>query len=225
MLQVTRKIPPKWDDVDTVLLDMDGTLLDLHFDNTFWREFVPRHYGEKNDLEFEAAKKLLEPGFKAKRGSLEWYCLDYWSDELGLDVPGLTHAYRHLVRFLPNVPEFLCEIRRLGKRMILVTNANRDCMNMKLACTGLDDHFDAIFTSHDFGLPKEDHNFWPRFRVAEPFEPERTLLVDDSLPVLRAAQRFGIEHLVAISAPDSTAPQRRITEFPAVDNIAGLLGD
>ncbi|HBT55971.1 MAG TPA: haloacid dehalogenase, partial [Pseudomonas sp.] len=30
-----------WNAIDTVLLDMDGTLLDLHFDNHFWLEHMP----------------------------------------------------------------------------------------------------------------------------------------------------------------------------------------
>ena len=35
-----------WSDIDTVLLDMDGTLLDLHFDNHFWLEHLPQRYAE-----------------------------------------------------------------------------------------------------------------------------------------------------------------------------------
>ena len=33
-------LPLAWRDIDTVLLDMDGTLLDLHYDNHFWLEPV-----------------------------------------------------------------------------------------------------------------------------------------------------------------------------------------
>lgn len=36
-----------WQDVDTVLLDMDGTLLDLAFDNYFWQKLVPETWGAK----------------------------------------------------------------------------------------------------------------------------------------------------------------------------------
>ncbi|MEO1576619.1 MAG: HAD family hydrolase, partial [Pseudomonadota bacterium] len=31
-----------WSDIDNVLLDMDGTLLDLNFDTVFWLQVVPQ---------------------------------------------------------------------------------------------------------------------------------------------------------------------------------------
>ncbi len=51
---------PDWETVDTVLLDMDGTLLDKHFDDFFWEHYVPEIYAENNDLTpLEARKELL----------------------------------------------------------------------------------------------------------------------------------------------------------------------
>ena len=68
-----------WKKIDTVLLDMDGTLLDLNFDNHFWKEFVPLKYAEQKGISTVSAKQQLEPQFKSMEGKLEWYCLDYWS--------------------------------------------------------------------------------------------------------------------------------------------------
>ena len=36
-----------WSGIDTILLDMDGTLLDLHYDNHFWQVYVPEKFAEK----------------------------------------------------------------------------------------------------------------------------------------------------------------------------------
>ena len=33
---------PDWSCIEVVCLDMDGTVLDLHFDNLFWLEVLPR---------------------------------------------------------------------------------------------------------------------------------------------------------------------------------------
>ncbi len=52
-----------WSQVDTVLLDMDGTLLDLHFDNRFWNEHLPRCYAQARGLDEAAARAELMPVF------------------------------------------------------------------------------------------------------------------------------------------------------------------
>ena len=44
-----------WQEVDTVLLDMDGTLLDLAFDNYFWQTLVPETWGAARGLNLQEA--------------------------------------------------------------------------------------------------------------------------------------------------------------------------
>ena len=78
-----------WQKIETVLLDMDGTLLDLNFDNHFWQEHVPLRYAELHNISVEQSKSLLFPKFRSAEGTLDWYCIDYWSSELGLDIPKL----------------------------------------------------------------------------------------------------------------------------------------
>ena len=211
-----------WSDVDTVLLDMDGTLLDLRFDNFFWQEFVPRRYSEAKGIALDRAQEELVPRFAAKRGTLEWYCLDHWSRELGLDIARLKEEVDQYIGFLPDVPEFLVAVRSAGKRLVLVTNAHRDTLAVKIRRTGLGSFFDAMFTAHEIGRPKEDPGFWEELRRREPFLPERTVLVDDSLPVLRSAHSYGIGHIVAIRRPDSSRPATAVADFHAVDTLPEL---
>ena len=211
-----------WDQVDTVLLDMDGTLLDLRFDNFFWKEFVPRRYSEVHGMDIDEAHAHLVPRFAAKEGTLEWYCLDHWSAELGIDIARLKEEVEDHIDFLPDIPEFLEAVRDAGKRLVLVTHAHRDTLAVKLRRTGLADYLDAIHSAHDLGLPKEDLSFWDRLRSREPFDPLRTALVDDSLPVLRSAHQYGIARVVAIRRPDSTRPSRDIDDFHSVDGLPEL---
>jgi len=95
------KQAPDWGRVETVLLDMDGTLLDLAFDNRFWRQLVPQQLAEARGTDLEAAWQLLSPLFEATHGTLDWYCLEYWSRELGLDLATLKRAVRHEIAWLP----------------------------------------------------------------------------------------------------------------------------
>jgi 5'-nucleotidase len=168
-----------WKEVKTVLLDMDGTLLDLRFDNHFWKEFVPLKFAEKEGLSVEHAKAHLVPRFKSKEGTLDWYCLDYWSDSLQLDIAGLKAELAELIAVLPHVNEFLEKIKQSSQRVLLVTNAHRDSLDLKMEKTGLQPYFNDLVSSHDFGLPKEHADFWHHLQRKHPFEKHNTLLIDD----------------------------------------------
>lgn len=212
-----------WQNISSVFLDMDGTLLDLNFDNHFWLEFVPLRYAERHGLSVDEARIQLMPRFRATEGKLEWYCLDYWSEQLALDIVGMKAEIAELIAVLPHVVEFLEHVRRLGKRVVLVTNAHPKSLGLKLDRTCLQAFFDQIVSSHSLGHPKEDPAFWHKLQRVEPFDPARTLFADDSLNVLRSAHRYGIAHLVAIRKNDSKKPARVIEEFPAIDDFRALM--
>ncbi|MBI2992763.1 MAG: GMP/IMP nucleotidase [Gammaproteobacteria bacterium] len=213
----------RWEDIDTVLLDMDGTLLDLHFDNLFWNEYLPLKWGELHGLDFPAASAQLLPRFRSREGTLSWYCLDYWTRELGLDIFELKSGIEDLIRVRPGADEFLAYVQSLGKFIALVTNAHEKLLQHKLARTGIAGHFDAIVSAHSLGLSKEEAGFWPELQARFAFNPGRTLLIDDNAVVLRSARAFGIRWLLTIARPDSGRPPRESTEFPALDSFQPLM--
>ncbi len=213
----------EWGKIDTVLLDMDGTLLDLNFDNHFWLEFVPERFAEKNDLSLVQAKIQLVPLFKKMEGKLEWYCLDYWSETLKLDIVGLKAEISGLISILPHVMEFLEAVHLSHHKVLLVTNAHRDSLDLKMDKTCLEPFFDQIISSHDYGVSKEQQEFWFKLQKTHAFELQRTLLVDDSLAVLKSARHYGIKHLVSISRPDSQLAKREISGFLAIEDFRELM--
>ena len=215
--------PDAWTDVDTVLLDMDGTLLDLRFDNYFWLEIIPQRFAQRHSMSLEDAQSALAPRFAAKQGTLDWYCTDFWSRELGLNVATLKHELRSEVRFLPGAEAFLRTLQASKLRSILVTNAHHDALRIKAQQTGLLNYLDAAVSSHQYGVPKEHPEFWLKLQADLGFDPDRTLFVDDSLAVLRAARQHGIAHIIAIAHPDSTLGHREIDEFASISGIAELL--
>jgi GMP/IMP 5'-nucleotidase len=212
-----------WRGIDTVLLDMDGTLLDLHYDNFFWREHVPLRYAERHGLEQVAAREKLFDHYQRHAGTLNWYCVDFWSRELALDIVTLKEEVAHLIAVHPDVQEFLQAVRAAGKRVALVTNAHRKSLDLKMRRTGLVPYFDAVITAHALGLPKEEPKFWEALRAAEPFDPAHTLLVDDSLSVLESARAYGIANLLSIRQPDSRQPPREELAFAALHSFRELL--
>jgi 5'-nucleotidase len=215
--------PVCWAEVDTVLLDLDGTLLDLAFDRYFWRERVPEAWAQARGISLPQAREQLTPRFRACEGRLEWYCVEYWSRELGLDITALKRSEAQRIRWLPGARDFLRKVRALGKQLLLVTNAHPASLAIKDEHAEVMRHFDAGFSSHTFGAPKEDRRFWHELARITRFDAARSLFVDDSLPVLRAARNAGIGRIFAVRRPDSAAAPRVQTEFPAVDAVAELL--
>lgn len=212
-----------WSGIDTVLLDMDGTLLDLHYDNHFWQVYVPEKFAERHGLPKDEAHAECFRRYNAKVGTLEWYCVDYWTEQLELDIAQLKVELAHLIEVHPDVTEFLAALKALGKRVVLVTNAHRKSLNLKMERTGLAVHFDALHVSHEYGIAKEDPTFWAALRRSEPFDPARTMLVDDSLPVLRSAREYGIAHLCAVYRPDTRLPEKDVGEFSAIRRFAEIM--
>ncbi|MFE8070170.1 GMP/IMP nucleotidase [Marinobacteraceae bacterium S3BR75-40.1] len=199
-----------WSAIKTVFLDMDGTLLDLHFDNHFWLVHLPLRYSQHHQLDPEQATRTVHQRIREERGSLNWYCVDYWTEELGVDIAALKAEIKDRIGYRPHVETFLQRLRDRGYRVVIVTNAHHKAVALKMAVTGLDRKVDRVISTHSYGLPKEDPAFWRKLQQDEPFDPATTLLIDDSGPVLDSARQFGIAHLLAVLAPDLQQPPRDV---------------
>lgn len=208
-----------WSNIDTVLLDMDGTLLDLHFDSHFWLEHLPLRYATIHQLPPEQAKDWLHQRLAREQGTLNWYCLDYWSHELQVDIVALKQEVAERIAFRPSVRQFLQRLRAAGKRTLIVTNAHPDSLLLKLERTDLATLVDDIICSHHVAVAKEEPVFWHKLQQQEAFDPDRTLLIDDSQSVLHSAKAYGIRYLLAIAQPDSQHPPRATGDYPALHHF------
>ncbi len=222
MTQLTNDLLP-WDQIDNVLLDMDGTLLDLRFDTVFWMQVVPQAYARSVDKPLGDIMPTLRLAFESQRGLLNWYDIDYWTRTLKLDVMALQQEFKANIGWLDGAPEFLDALKAAGKHAMLVTNADRKTLSVKDEQTGLLSRLDADASSHDFGYPKEHPAFWDTFFEAHPMDRSRTVFVDDTLTVLHSARRAEIGHVVAIAQPDSGAPVREMEDFVTVTGVGDLI--
>ncbi len=208
-----------WSAVSTVLLDMDGTLLDLRFDNDFWLHQIPRAYARHRGISVAQAESYLRPIFQQEAGKLNWYCLDFWSATVGFDVAAMKRELSQGIGWRPEAIDFLAKLKASHCHVALITNAHPETLRIKLEQVQLAPWFDDIVSSHQFGAPKESQHFWQQLIQAHPFTPESTLFIDDSEAVLDAAAVFGVAHLVTLRQPDSTGPVRSATSFPAIHHF------
>lgn len=214
---------PDWKNIDTVLLDMDGTLLDRHFDDFFWEHHVPEQYALKWGVDAARAREELLHRYRREEGKLSWTDLDFWSRELGLDIPVLKEQVNHLIQVLPHVVDFLGFLRDSKKTVALVTNAHSVTLDIKMRKTKIGNYFDRILCAHELGLPKEEPEFWGRLQDLMGFDPERTLLAEDKEDNLRSARTHGIHHLVFIAKPSSALPPRASDDFFSIHDFREII--
>jgi len=212
-----------WNQIETVFFDMDGTLLDLHFDNYFWLEHLPKRYTEIKNLPHDETLKRLHEMYQSHQGSLNWYCLDFWSDELDIDIVELKREVSAKIAYRPHVKTFLQKLHLLDLDIAIVTNAHRGSIDLKLEQTDLGHFFDEVICSHDFKLAKEDPEFWVALQGKRPFQPLKTAFFDDNEAVLASARAFGIAQLFSIAQPDSQKAVRTENDFPLVHDFLALL--
>jgi len=212
-----------WNSIDTVLLDMDGTLLDLHFDNYFWLEHLPRLYAEKHQISQEESSAHLHQQTSSNQGTLDWYSLDHWSQRLDMDIPSLKLEVRHLINLRPYTTEFLTQLHHSHRDVVMVTNAHRKTLEIKMDKVDITHWFDRVVVSHDLDAPKEEQAFWHKLQDLHPFDPTRTLLIDDTESILDSAQRYGIAHLLTLLQPDSQRQKRIDTRFPGIHHFDEIM--
>ncbi len=205
------------------MLDMDGTILDLAFDNYVWRQLVPERYAAHNELPYELARKRLFAKYASIQGDLEWYCLDHWSERLGFDVLGLHEEVHERIVYLPGAQAFLQRVRAMNIKVLLVTNSHPDTLHLKEGTLGFAQYFDGVHSSHVYGHAKEHQEFWHRLQDEEGFDPATTLFVDDTVPVLESAQRYGITMPVVITRPDTSEPLRENGDYVGIERLEDLL--
>jgi putative hydrolase of the HAD superfamily len=213
----------QWQNIDTVLLDMDGTLLDLHFDNHFWLQHVPACYAEKHGVTHDEAYQHVMTRSAETRSSLNWYCVDFWTRDLSLDIGQLKHDMSEKIVIRPDVVLFLSWLNKNDKRVVLVTNAHPVSMDLKMEKTQLHVHFDNIVNAHDVGMAKEHEGFWDKLQGYESYDKNKTMLIDDNMEVLGSAHEYGIKYCYGITQPDSRGDMVKDATFDTLDSFKELL--
>jgi HAD superfamily hydrolase (TIGR01509 family) len=212
-----------WQEITWVLLDMDGTLLDKHFDDYFWETLVPEQYALRQGLSLADARNLVFASYKRQEGTLNWTDIDFWSRELHLDIPALKEGIRHLIEVHPDTEDFLRFLKEKGKRVALVTNAHTKTLALKMNHTGLLGYFDEVVSSFDLGAPKEERRFWEILQENLGYNPAAVLLVDDNAEALTAARACGIKYPYFKAKSSSRQEAEAHPDFPPIEDFHEIM--
>lgn len=208
-----------------IMFDMDGTLLDLAFDDLIWNQQLAIRHAENHQCSLEQSQTSLNQFYQQHKHTISWYSSDYWTATVGVDVLQLQYDFKQYIAPRPGCFELLEQLHKQGYRCWLLTNADQAGLKLKLDQIELSPYFEVILSSEQFGYSKEHQLFWQKLQALHPFSPEQVVFIDDTAPVLDAAQQFGIQHLLSIVQPSSGRAARTATEldYPAIQDLTELL--
>jgi len=114
---------------------------------------------------------------------------------------------------MPGVKEFLADAKRRGFRLIVGTANDLGTVSRVLARHGLTDCFEAVLTTAETGLAKNDPAFYRAALATLGTAPSDTWLVDDDPRSLDAARQAGLR---TAAVPAESAPA---AAFAGTDRI------
>lgn len=176
---------------------MDGTLTGGRFIELVWGEGIPALLSKARNLPVEEATDIVLKEYASLgEGRPEWYDVKYWFDFFGLgnDWMTLLRSFAHEIAIFPEVPSVLTSLKP-HHRLVVISNATRDFIEIELGATQLRDCFDEVFSStSDFGKVKKTTEVYEGVCALLRVKPELMVHVGDhELFDFAVPRQLGIE--------------------------------
>tara|TARA_B100000949_G_scaffold230528_1_gene241181 strand:+ start:1041 stop:1685 length:645 start_codon:yes stop_codon:yes gene_type:complete len=205
--------------IKNFLIDLDGVILDLKYDSFFWKEHIPKIYSKLHKISYKEAQTITKQIFNYKKKTMDWYDINYWSNMLSFDVNKEKENNMERIALINGSKNFLEDLIRHDKNLYLITNAHPKTLQIKLKKYNIRKYFKSIICSHELNYIKEETQFWYILKNKLNIRFEDSVLIEDSLDNLMAAQSAGLKNLVYVS---KKSPQSRIIKPVTIEYLSDL---
>ncbi len=166
-----------------VSFDLDGTLTDMAFVDSVWLEGVPKLFARKHKVSFADARRMIKEEYdRVGKERLEWYDLNYWLRKFDLDATPkqVLNSFVERIRIFEDVPGTLRKLKNDGERLIVITNAHREFVDLELDHTGIKSYFEHVFSStSDYSLTKNGTTVYEKVCAACGVLPNQMVHIGD----------------------------------------------
>lgn len=196
---------------DNYVFDLYGTLIDIRTDEErygFWRSIsnllkkdsidktpavLREEYRREIDKQFENSKyqypeaDVMKAFAMMSEGKLN-------DEELKNFAWKFRQKSTSLLKLYDGVTELLDMLKKENRKIILLTNSQR-CFTMpELQLLGIEDCFDSIFISSDYGVRKPDMDFWNIMLWEIGIDPARSIMIGNDYEAdLSTAKTLGLD--------------------------------
>lgn len=219
-----------------LIFDLYGTLVDIHTDENaeVWKKtamyfgyFGANYSGDDLHDAFTAAMRKREaqagqsyecfPDIPFEQVMTELFRakgVDQEADRLGINAAQLFRiCSTEYIRLYPGVKEALTFLRQQGFRLWLLSNAQHVFTAYELRLLELDNLFDKVYLSSDYGCRKPDSRFFQALLQEQHLDPSRCLMIgNDRDTDIQGAANAGLATLYMHT--DLTPPDQQ----PASDD-------
>ena len=213
----------KLNSTTAILSDLDGVILDQHYDRKFWQSWLPEHVANQTNQSIEKIQIEIQLKIDGQKGTLNWYDLNYWDDLLDVDCMEIIKEQEEKPSFLEGSLEALQELSTLKNPKHILTNGDPRLQEYKAEARNFLQFFDSIFYSMHAGYPKEKKEFWTLARHNLNLDFEDSIFIDDDFKVVTIAVKAGVKRVIWITPGKNRILQNGIETFSSLADLVSTI--
>ena len=176
-----------------ISFDVDGTLVDLEYNDLIWFKEIPELVARKKNISFEESLKLVKEEYtKLGERNLNWYDINYWISYFSLEISPnkIFEKYESQVKIFPEAIPLLEELRK-NFILIVITAMPREFLIPKMK--KLEKYFKFSFSALSDFKELKNSEIYSKISKSLNVHPEQILHVGDHWEFdYLAAQKAGM---------------------------------